>query len=142
MLLSTHSILDLFRAWPTGFHNVAGEGPDRRSRALDRVHDPQVGVPALAEQGAAGIAAQAALEEADVRVVARCLRKPLLLLAPELTEVPTSSVATTGRSWPRPGSRRSLTMKAWMSPVSTTGLAGWRSQRNLRMRSRSAAYPS
>jgi hypothetical protein len=81
MLLSTHSILDLFRAWPTGFHNVAGEGTERRSRALDRVHDPQVGVPALAGHGAAGVAAQAALEEAEVGLSARCLRKPLLLLA-------------------------------------------------------------
>ena len=127
MVLSTLSILDLFRAGSTGFHHVAGQGADRCARPLDRVDDPQVGVPAVADDRAAGVAAQPALEEADVGVVSRCFRKPLLLLAPELIEVPISSVATTGASGPRPGSCRSLTKKAWMSPVSTTGLAGWRS---------------
>jgi hypothetical protein len=139
MLLSTLPILDLFRPWPVVLHDVGGEGPDGGAAPLDGVDDPQVGVPALADDGAAGGAAEAALEEADVGVSSRCLRKPVLLLAPELIEVPTSWVATTGEAAPRPGSCRSLTRKAWMSRVSTIGLAGWRSQRNRRMRSRSAA---
>jgi hypothetical protein len=93
MLLSTLSILDLFRAGSTGFDHV------------DRVDHPQAGVPAVADDDrAAGVAAQPALEEADAGSSRRCFRKPLLLLAPELIEVPTSPVATTGASGPPPGS--------------------------------------
>ena len=69
MLLSTPPILDQFRARPVVLDHEAGKGADLAAPALDRVDNPQVGIPAIADDRAAGVAAQAALEEADVRVV-------------------------------------------------------------------------
>jgi hypothetical protein len=34
LVLSTPSILDLFRSSTAGFHDMAGQGADRRARAL------------------------------------------------------------------------------------------------------------
>jgi hypothetical protein len=50
MSLSTLSILDPFRARPVVLDHEAGKGADRGAApALDRVDDPQVGIPAIAD---------------------------------------------------------------------------------------------
>src|SRR5918998_1392969 len=60
-------------------NHEAGQGPHARVAAEDAVDDTQVGVPALADHRATGVTAQAALEEADVRILRQVPReRPVL----------------------------------------------------------------